>query len=201
MNHYNYGSQGNERNEPQQSKEDVKLGRFLSLVLRHNPAAAKIKLDQQGYADVEQLLSGVNRAGWKIDRDRLERIVRENNKQRYSFNEDGTKIRANQGHSLAVDVELEQQVPPNVLYHGTASHAVDSIKAKGIVKGTRQHVHLSADVDTAHRVGSRHGKPAILTINALAMHEQGFVFYRSTNGVWLCDHVPWQYVTSTAFGK
>lgn len=198
MNHYNYGSQGN---EPQQSKEDVKLGRFLSLVLRHNPAAAKIKLDQQGYADVEQLLSGVNRAGWKIDRDRLERIVRENNKQRYSFNEDGTKIRANQGHSLAVDVELEQLVPPMVLYHGTASYAVDSIKAKGIVKGTRQHVHLIEDVDTARKVGSRHGKPAILTINAQAMHESGFIFYRSANGVWLCDHVPWQYVTSTAFGK
>jgi putative RNA 2'-phosphotransferase len=198
MNYYNDGSQGN---EPQQSKEDVKLGRFLSLVLRHNPAAAKIKLDEQGYADVEQLLSGVNRAGWKIDRDRLERIVRENNKQRYSFNEDGTKIRANQGHSLAVDVELEQLVPPMVLYHGTASYAVDSIKAKGIVKGTRQHVHLIEDVDTARKVGSRHGKPAILTINAQAMHESGFIFYRSANGVWLCDHVPWQYVTSTAFGK
>ncbi|MNJ49945.1 RNA 2'-phosphotransferase [compost metagenome] len=188
MKAYRNGSNG------EQSKDDVKLGRFLSLVLRHNPGAAKIKLDEHGYADVDQLLSGVKRAGWKIDRDILERIVKENNKNRYSFNEDGSKIRANQGHSLNVDIGLQQQVPPDILYHGTASHAVDSIRAKGIVKGTRQHVHLSHEVETARKVGSRHGKPAVLTINASAMHADGLVFYQSANGVWLCDHVPWKYV-------
>lgn len=178
----------------QQSKSDVKLGRFLSLVLRHDPKAAGIKLDEQGYVDVAQLISGVKRAGWPIDREVLERIVRENNKQRYSFNEDGTKIRANQGHSLAVDVGLEQQVPPDLLYHGTAERFVESIRAKGIRKGTRQHVHLSEEIETARKVGSRHGKPTILTVNAAAMHGDGHLFYRSANGVWLCDHVPWKYV-------
>lgn len=177
-----------------QSKEDVKLGRFLSLVLRHNPGAAKIKLDEHGYADVDQLIKGVNRSGWKMDRQRLERIVAENNKKRYSFNEDGTKIRANQGHSLHVNLGLQEQAPPDILYHGTSANVVDSIRAKGIVKGTRQHVHLSADVETARTVGSRHGKPAVLTINATVMHADGYKFYQSDNGVWLCDHVPWKYV-------
>lgn len=178
----------------QQSKSDVKLGRFLSLVLRHDPGAAGVKLDEQGYVDVIQLISGVKRAGWPIDRETLERIVRENNKQRYSFNEDGTKIRANQGHSLAVDVGLEQQVPPDLLYHGTAERFVESIRALGISKGTRQHVHLSEDIETARKVGSRHGKPTILTVNAAAMYADGYSFYRSANQVWLCDHVPWKYV-------
>lgn len=178
----------------EQSKSDVKLGRFLSLVLRHDPRAAGVKLDEQGYVDVAQLISGVKRAGWPIDREVLERIVRENNKQRYSFNEDGTKIRANQGHSLAVDVGLEQQVPPDLLYHGTAERSVESIRALGISKGARQHVHLSEDMETARKVGSRHGKPTILTVNAAAMHADGHIFYRSANQVWLCDHVPWKYV-------
>lgn len=178
----------------QQSKSDVKLGRFLSLVLRHEPSAAGLKLDEQGYVDVGQLISGVKRAGWPIDREVLERIVRENNKQRYSFNEDGTKIRANQGHSLTVDVGLEQQLPPDLLYHGTAERFVESIRAQGIRKGTRQHVHLSEDIETARKVGSRHGKPTILAVNAAAMHAEGYLFYRSANQVWLCDHVPWKYV-------
>ena len=151
----------------EQSKSDETLGRFLSLVLRHNPAAAQIT---------------------------LERIVRENSKQRYSFNGDHTKIRANQGHSIAVDVELRQAQPPARLYHGTAMRFLESIRAQGITRQSRQHVHLSADYPTALAVGSRHGRPVVLAIDAAAMARDGYVFYRSENGVWLCERVPWSYV-------
>ena len=137
-----------------QSKSDETLGRFLSLVLRHNPAAAQITLDEHGWADVEALLAGCARAGRRIGRDTLERIVRENSKQRYSFNGDHTKIRANQGHSIAVDVELRQAQPPARLYHGTAMRFLESIRAQGITRQSRQHVHLSADYPTALAVGS-----------------------------------------------
>lgn len=178
----------------QQSKKDIELGRFLSLVLRHQPSAAGIRLDANGWADVGQLLAGCRRAGKKIDMDTLERIVKDNNKQRYSFNEDRTKIRANQGHSVAVDVELKECVPPDVLYHGTASHVVASIRSEGIRKGSRQHVHLSKDKETALQVGRRHGMPVLLPVDAAAMVRDGHKFYISENGVWLCDHVPPEYV-------
>lgn len=124
----------------------------------------------------------------------LERIVRENNKQRYSFNADHTKIRANQGHSICVDVELKEVTPPDTLYHGTASRFLDSIRAQGITAQSRQHVHLSADVETAKNVGSRHGTPAILVVDTAAMARDGHRFYRSENGVWLCKEVEWRYV-------
>jgi len=178
---------------PEQSREDVKLGRFLSLVLRHDPGAAGITLDEHGWADVDELLDGVRGTGRKIDREILERIVRENSKQRYAFNQDRTKIRANQGHSLPVDVELRQERPPQYLYHGTASRFLPSIRAEGLKKMSRQYVHLSADYETAVAVGRRHGSPAVLTIDAAAMVRDGTVFYRSENGVWLCEHVPAKY--------
>lgn len=177
-----------------QSKRDIELGRFLSLVLRHNPAAAYIQLDTHGWADVEDLLEGCCRAGKRIDRETLERIVRENNKQRYRFNEEHTKIRANQGHSISVDVELRGAVPPTRLYHGTAVRFLESIRAQGITRQSRQYVHLSADVQTARKVGSRHGKPIVLPIDTGAMVQDGFRFYCSENGVWLCEKVPWKYV-------
>jgi len=177
----------------QQSGEDVKLGRFLSLVLRHQPQAAGIGLDEHGWADVEQLLAGVRSTGRRIDREILERIVRENNKQRYSFNEDHTKIRANQGHSLAVDVELKPAQPPDYLYHGTAARFLPAIHSEGIRKMSRQYVHLSADFNTALAVGKRHGAPAVITVDASAMVRDGVTFYRSENGVWLCEKVPVQY--------
>ena len=157
----------------EQSNSDVKLGRFLSLVLRHDPHAAGITLDEHGWADVNELLAGVSRTGRKIDRVTLERIVRENNKQRYSFNRDGTKIRANQGHSLAVDVELKQEIPPARLYHGTAARFLSAIQTGGIQKMKRQHVHLSSDFETAVQVGKRHGMPAVITIDAAAMARDG----------------------------
>lgn len=185
----------------EQSKKDVDLGRFLSLVLRHNPSAAGITLDSHGWADVEALLRGVNHTGKQIDRETLERIVRENNKQRYSFNEDHTKIRANQGHSLNVDVELKETAPPQVLYHGTASRFVDAIRAQGITRQSRQHVHLSGDLETAVAVGRRHGGPAVVVIDAARMAGDGIKFYRSENGVWLCGQVPWKYVLRVEYPR
>ncbi len=179
-----------------QSNSDVRLGRFLSLVLRHDPHAAGITLDEHGWADVNALLAGVNRTGRKIDLFTLERIVRENNKQRYSFNEDHTKIRANQGHSISVDVELREVEPPKYLYHGTASRFLPAIQAEGIRRMSRQYVHLSGDFETAMAVGKRHGIPVVITIDAAAMARDGVTFYRSENGVWLCEHVEPKYFVS-----
>ena len=179
-----------------QSKSDIKLSKFLSLVLRHEPSAAGITLDEHGWADVEALLSGVCRTGRRIDMDTLERIVRENNKQRYSFNEDHTKIRANQGHSLYVDVELKEAQPPQYLYHGTAPRFLPAIRQEGIRKMGRQHVHLSGDFQTALAVGRRHGTPVVITINAEAMARDGVALYLSANGVWLCDYVSPEYFTA-----
>ncbi len=176
-----------------QSGSDVKLGRFLSLVLRHNPDAAGITLDEHGWADVRELLAGVRRSGRQIDMETLERIVRENNKQRYSFNEDHTKLRANQGHSIPVDVELTATQPPRYLYHGTAARFLPAIQREGIKKMTRQYVHLSGDYQTAIEVRRRHGAPVVITIDAAAMARDGEIFYLSENGVWLCEYVAPRY--------
>ena len=176
-----------------QSGNDVKLGRFLSLLLRHEPGAAGITLDENGWADVEELLAGVRRTGRQIDMDTLERIVRENNKQRYSFNEDHTKIRANQGHSIQVDVELKEAKPPQYLFHGTASRFLPAIQREGIRKMDRQYVHLSSDFQTALSVGRRHGSPVVLTVDASAMARDGVTFYLSANGVWQCEYVAPKY--------
>ena len=177
----------------EQSKSDIRLGRFLSLVLRHDPGAAGSVLDEHGWADVKELLDGVNRSGLSMDMETLERIVRENNKQRYAFNESHTKIRANQGHSIGVDVELKQKQPPQYLYHGTATRFLPSIHREGIRKMSRQYVHLSGDFETALAVGKRHGIPVVVTVEAAAMARDGVVFYRSENGVWLCEHVAPKY--------
>ena len=177
----------------EQSNADIKLGRFLSLVLRHDPSAAGITLDEHGWADVDELLAGVNRTGRKINMAVLERIVRENNKQRYAFNEGRTKIRANQGHSISVDVELKAAEPPKYLYHGTASRFLPAIQAEGIRKMSRQYGHLSGDFETAMAVGRRHGIPVVVTIDAAAMARDGVGFYRAENGVWLCGHVEPKY--------
>ena len=184
-----------------QSADDIKLGRFLSLVLRHNPGAAGVELDEHGWADVAELLNGVRRTGRQIDMETLERIVRENNKQRYAFNENRTKIRANQGHSLQVDVGLKEVNPPRYLYHGTAASFLSAIQAEGIRKMARQYVHLSGDYQTAVSVGRRHGTPIVLRINAGTMAENGARFYRSENGVWLCEYVPPEYFCVAEAGQ
>ncbi|WP_201755389.1 RNA 2'-phosphotransferase [Paenibacillus glycinis] len=141
-----------------------------------------------------ELLAGCKQAGKALDLETLERIVRENDKQRYRFNADRSKIRANQGHSLSVDVELKEAVPPEALYHGTVQRFLENIQAEGIRKRSRQHVHLSADIRTAVNVGDRRGEAIVLRIDASAMHRDGHRFHLSENGVWLCDVVPWQYV-------
>ena len=178
----------------EQSKKDAELGRFLSLVLRHNPQAAYVQIDAHGLVEVDALLKGCCRAGKSLDRETLERIVQENNKQRYSFNEDHRKIRANQGHSLPVDVELRSAKPPAILYHGTAARFLDSILSQGITRQSRQFVHLSSDSETARQVGSRHGNPVVLHIDAAAMEHNGIPFYLSQNGVWLCKQISTAYI-------
>lgn len=168
---------------------------FISLILRHQPEVIGISLDRHGWANVQEMIDGINKTGkYSIDMPTLEEIVRTDNKQRYSFNEDKTKIRANQGHSINVDVELKENVPPEILYHGTGEKYVDSINTEGLKPKSRLYVHLSKDIDTAIKVGSRHGKPVVYKISAGEMHRQGYQFYLSENGVWLTKIVPADFI-------
>jgi putative RNA 2'-phosphotransferase len=175
-------------------KTDQQISKFLSLVLRHQPQAAGLQLDPQGWVEVDQLLAQFQRRGWPLDRPRLEQVVATDNKQRYAFDASGQRIRANQGHSVTVDLALEPQVPPAVLYHGTAQRFLASIQQSGLLPQSRQHVHLSAEVETALKVGSRHGQPVVLQVNAAAMHQAGQVFYQAANGVWLTGLVAPHYL-------
>lgn len=167
--------------------------KFISLILRHKPDAIGITLDEHGWASVEELIAGVSRTH-PLTRELLEEIVRSDEKQRYSLNEDHTLIRANQGHSIPVDVELPQTEPPAVLYHGTGEKYVDSIERQGLLPKSRLYVHLSADEETAVKVGRRHGKPVVYTVDTGTMRRDGYAFYRSVNGVWLTKCVPAQYL-------
>lgn len=174
------------------------LSKFISLILRHKPDAVGISLDEHGWADVKELIAGIQKSGKTINMDILEEIVRTDEKGRYSFNEDKTKIRANQGHSIAVDVELKELTPPDILYHGTASRFLYDIERGGIKPMSRQYVHLSGDISTATNVGKRHGEVAVLTIDAKQMVKDGIRFYLSENGVWLTKYVDWKYVVGYA---
>lgn len=169
------------------------MSKFISLVLRHHPEAAYIQLDEHGWANVEQLLEGMKRTGRKINMAGLEEIVRTDEKQRYSFNGDKTLIRANQGHSIPVDVGLKEQEPPEYLYHGTAVGFYESIRKQGLRPMSRLYVHLSKDVETAVSVGKRHGKPVVLRIHSGVMYRDGVSFYLSENGVWLTRKVEPKY--------
>ena len=170
--------------------------KFISLILRHKPETIGISLDEHGWADVQDLIAGINAAGGhQLDMDILEEIVRTDEKKRYSFNEDHTLIRANQGHSIPVDVELEEKVPPMVLYHGTGEKYVSSIDAHGLIPKSRLYVHLSSDVETARKVGMRHGRPVIYTVDCAAMTADGYRFYLSENQVWLTKEVPVRYLS------
>lgn len=162
---------------------------YLSLVLRHKPEAAGITLDKHGWAKVDELIKGVRRK-YPLDMEILEEIVATDEKQRYSFNEDHTLIRANQGHSIPVDVELEQVEPPEYLYHGTGEKYRLSIDNIGLISKSRLYVHLSEDMMTAIEVGSRHGDPVVYRVNSGEMYRRGFIFYKSKNGVWLTERVP-----------
>ncbi|MCI8625466.1 MAG: RNA 2'-phosphotransferase [Lachnospiraceae bacterium] len=166
-----------------------RLSKFISLVLRHHPEAAGITIEEHGWADVEALLAGLKRTGRTIDRELLEKIVAEDEKKRYSFDASGTRIRANQGHSIQVNLELTPIEPPEFLYHGTASRFIGSILREGLKPMGRQYVHLSRDIETAKKVGARHGVPVILKVYSGKMYREGEHFYQSENGVWLVAKV------------
>lgn len=167
-----------------------RTSKLLSRVLRHTPEDAGLTLGPGGWVAVDALLRGLKRAGHRLDRAELESIVAENNKSRFTLSEDGQRIRAAQGHSVAVDLGLAPLQPPPTLFHGTARASLDAIFAQGLKPGRRQHVHLSADATTAEAVGARHGRPVVLTVHAQAMHEEGHPFWQADNGVWLTTHVP-----------
>lgn len=171
----------------------TKVSKYISLILRHKPETIGISLDKHGWANVNDLIKGINKT-YKLNMEMLEEIVETDDKQRYSFNEDKTKIRANQGHSINVDVELEEAVPPQYLYHGTATKYMDSIWKDGLIPKSRLYVHLSADENTAIDVGKRHGKPMVFCVRSKCMYDQGFKFYKSTNGVWLTKRVPVEFL-------
>ncbi len=181
--------------------DKTKLSKFIALILRHEPSAAGITLDEHGWADVSQLINGMNNNNHPIDMKTLEEIVHEDNKQRYSFNQDKTKIRANQGHSINVDVELKKATPPETLYHGTAERFAGLIWSSGLKPQSRLYVHLSKDVESAVKVGTRHGKPYIFTVNTGEMARRGYEFFLSENGVWLTKSVPVEFLQEYTKGQ
>ncbi len=176
------------------NKERVTISKFLSLVLRHQPEVAGVTLDGAVWVDVDLLLDGCHRAGRAITPEQLREVVQTNDKKRFEFSPDGRRIRASQGHSVEVELGYEPAVPPDTLYHGTAVRNLESIRRQGLLKGQRHHVHLSADPDTAAKVGQRHGKPLVLKIDARRMCADGRAFFISTTGVWLTEHVPPAYI-------
>ena len=171
------------------------LSKFLSLVLRHEPAAANVTLDAEGWVDTNALVLGAARAGVRMTQAELKEIVETSDKRRFALSEDGLRIRANQGHSVSVDLGLAPSVPPDILFHGTVEAFVASIMSTGLEKRARQHVHLSADIATAKKVGGRRGLPIVLRVDALAMVNAGYTFYVSENGVWLTDAVPPEFLS------
>ena len=172
----------------------TKVSKYISLILRHKPETIGITLDEHGWAVVDDLISGVAKNHPGFNREMLEEIVATDEKQRYSFNDDKTLIRANQGHSIPVDVELEIVEPPEYLYHGTGIKYMDSIWKDGLIPKSRLYVHLSGDMDTAINVGKRHGEPAVFRVHSGLMHRRGFIFRKSKNGVWLTEKVPVEFL-------
>lgn len=169
--------------------------KFLSLILRHEPQKIGLVLDSNGWAEVGQLLIQAAAHGHHLSREQLNMLVASSDKQRFALSEDGQRIRANQGHSIAtIDLDLAPCAPPALLYHGTASRFIDAIKTSGLIPGARNHVHLSTDLTTASKVGSRHGKLVVLTVRAAEMAACGHIFYISQNGVWLTAAVPVQFI-------
>ena len=176
-------------------KHLTQISKFLSFVLRHKPDAIGLVLDAEGWADVDEIIA---KADMPITREQIARAVAENDKKRFALSPNGQLIRANQGHSIAVDLGLAPVAPPELLYHGTADRFLASIMAQGLLPQNRQYVHLSADLDTATKVGQRHGRLVILTLPALVMHAAGHRFFQAENGVWLTDHVPADCLTQLA---
>ncbi len=175
-------------------KRKVTVSKFLSRVLRHAPEDLGLSLEPGGWVEINELLDGARSVGVAITREELIEVVRSSDKQRFALDEHGTKIRANQGHSTEVDLQLEPREPPAELFHGTATRNLEIILRDGLLKMARHHVHLSADTPTALKVGGRHGKPVILNVDAARMQSAGHLFFCSANGVWLVDHVPPEYL-------
>ena len=177
------------------SKQHAEVSKFLSYVLRHEPQAIGLTLDSEGWAEIGALIDGARQSGRILDADLIRAVVASSDKKRFAISADGLRIRAVQGHSTtSVAITYAERVPPEFLYHGTATRFLESILKEGLRPGERQHVHLSEDVQTATTVGQRYGKPVVLKIEALRMHRQGFKFYQAENGVWLTDHVPASFV-------
>lgn len=176
------------------NKRLITISKFLAKHLRHAPEDLGLSLQPGGWVPVDVLLSASERAGFAISYDDLIECVETNDKKRFSFDDTGDLIRANQGHSVEVDLQLEQEEPPAVLFHGTVERFLASIMAEGLKKGKRHHVHLSKDGETARKVGARRDKPIILKVDAGKMHSQGFRFFVSVNGVWLTDAVPVEFL-------
>lgn len=166
----------------------VKVSKYLSRHLRHDPDRIGIELDENGWVEVDELLKALERRNFHLTRAELETVVERNDKQRFALR-DG-KIRANQGHTVDVDLDLDPVAPPRFLFHGTTAGFLDGIREEGLKAMDRHDVHLSADRETAVKVGSRRGKPVVLTVDAARMAEEGHLFYRTENGVWLTEHVP-----------
>jgi putative RNA 2'-phosphotransferase len=178
--------------------DPVQLSKFLSFVLRHQPDAIGLALDPQGWVNIDELIEKGNAARTQFSRDDLMHVIETSDKKRFSISADGLRIRAAQGHSVSVALGLSPQEPPPLLYHGTATRFIDSILREGLKPQARQQVHLSTDEATAQRVGQRHGKAAILKVDALRMHSKGFKFYLADNGVWLTDQVPPEFLATSS---
>lgn len=180
----------------------VNLSRYISFILRHRPDTIGLSLDKHGYIDVQDLINGIKENNdFYIDLDILKFIVETDNKKRYSFSEDGTKIRANQGHSVKVDLGLKEVKPPSILYHGTGEKYLESILKEGLKSKSRMYVHLFSDIDTAISVGKRHGEPIVLGIDAERMYKDEYKFYLSENGIFLAESVPVKYINVACIEK
>jgi len=181
-----------------EKKQLETVSKFLSFVLRHHPEKIALTLDGEGWASVDELVALANAGGHDLDRKTIEAVVAGSDKQRFAFSDNGKRIRANQGHSVDISLGLSATVPPDILYHGTASRFLNSIRSAGLHAGQRQHVHLSREAQTAAQVGARHGSPVVLAIDTKAMNVDGYHFFLSKNGVWLTAAVPPQYIRETS---
>lgn len=173
---------------------DIHISKFLSYVLRHQPDAIGLSLDAQGWTSMDDLIAKAAAAGTRLTREAIGRVVRQSDKQRFALSEDGLQIRANQGHSVDVDLALADRQPPDILFHGTATRVLDAILREGLKAQARHAVHLSSTRDTAHRVGRRHGSPVVLLVRAAELARDGHRFQCSENGVWLTAEVPPRYL-------
>ncbi|UTW62161.1 RNA 2'-phosphotransferase [bacterium SCSIO 12741] len=170
------------------------ISKLMSLVLRHQPEYIGVQLDEEGWLSIDELLAGMKRKGIRVDRKLLEEVVRTNDKQRFKISEDGNYIRANQGHSIEVNLDFVSTTPPEILFHGTVDRFIPAIRKEGLKRMSRNHVHLSADMQTAQKVGSRRGKPVLLRIKAADLFASGQPFYLSHNGVWLTQNISPEFI-------